>query len=241
MKNWRATIGLILPGAGITAEYDFNKYAPDGVGICTTRIPFGKAGVGPTPENLKLMVQGLESGCLSMLDPRDKQDVIMFCCTSGSLIGGPNFDKECVELIEKATGSRGLTTSTAILQAFEALGLQKLAVITPYPDGTNVAEKEFLEKNGLTVTTIVGINPERRFIPQLEPSYVYRQVKQLDLAGADGIFLSCTALDCLEIIKPLEADFNMPVVTSNQASLWAALHTANVGVKIPELGKLFTL
>lgn len=64
MKNWRATIGLILPGAGITAEYDFNKYAPDGVGICTTRIPFGKAGVGPTPENLKLMVQGLESGCL---------------------------------------------------------------------------------------------------------------------------------------------------------------------------------
>ena len=40
---------------------------------------------------------------------------------------------------------RGLTTSTAVLEAFETLGVSRPAVITPYPEATNVMEKGVLE------------------------------------------------------------------------------------------------
>ena len=45
----------------------------------------------------------------------------------------------------------------------------------------------------------------------------------------------------LDIIETIETDFGLPVVTSNQVTLWGALRHARVGVKIPRLGKLFTL
>jgi len=241
MLNWRAKIGMICPGQAVTTERDFNNYVPEGVGISTMRIPWGIPGGGPTPENLKIMASGLEDGCKRCSDPRDKLDVIIFACTSGSLVGGPTFDKECVELIERVTGTRGLTTSTAILEAFQALGMKNIAVVTPYPDATNEAEKLFLEKNGVGVTTIVDMNPKRKYIPDLTPEHVYQSVKQLDLTGADGIFVSCTALDCLSMIEYMEEDFGLPVVTSNQASLWASLRYAGVMAKLPHLGKLLTI
>ena len=46
-------------------------------------------------------------------------------------------------------------------------------------------------------------------------------------------------MNLLDIIELLETDLNMPVVTSNQASLWACLRHAGVGTRIPELGELF--
>lgn len=241
MLNWRAKIGAICPGPAVTVENDFNHRVPPGVGVSTMHIPWGKPGAGPTPENLKMMASGLEEGCRRFYDPRDKQDVIIFACTSGSLIGGPTFDKECVRIIEDVTGAKGLTTSTAILEAFQALRMTRLAVITPYPDATNDAEKLFLEKNGVGVTTIVDMNPTREYIPTLTPQFVYQQVKKLDLTGADGIFVSCTALDCIDMIRYMEEDFGLPVVTSNQASIWASLRCAGVGVKLPEMGRLLTL
>lgn len=241
MKNWRAQIGTICPGPTITVENDFNNYVPEGVGVCTIHIPWGIPGGGPTPENLKLMSAGLEDGCRGFIEPREKQDVVIFACTSGSLIGGPNYDKECIEVIEKATGSKGLTTSTAIMQAFKALDVHRLAVLTPYPEATNEAEKIFLEKNGFEVTTIVDMNPERRFIPTIDPTEVYRHAKRLDKTGADALFVSCTALNCLDVIKYMEEDFALPVITSNQATIWAGLRLAGVGTKRDDLGKLWTL
>ena len=57
---------------------------------------------------------------------------------------------------------------------------------------------------------------------------------------ADAIFISCTNLRTFEIIEGLEEDLGVPVVTSNQASLWLALRQMDVMEKIPELGRLFT-
>ena len=48
-------------------------------------------------------------------------------------------------------------------------------------------------------------------------------------------------MNLLDIIELLETDLNMPVVTSNQASLWACLRHSRVNDKLPGLGRLFTI
>ena len=42
------------------------------------------------------------------------------------------------------------------------------------------------------------------------------------VAGAevDGLFLSCTNLDTLDVIAPLEAALGLPVLSSNQVLAW---------------------
>ena len=132
-------------------EYAFNKYAPEGVSFDSTRLWFP----GPTPKGLVFLSDQLEEA--AKMYRKSPHDVILFGCTSGSCIKGYGFDKECIERIERASGCPGLTTSTAVLEAFEALGLKKTVVMTPYPEDTNQAEKKFLEDNGIEVTSITGI------------------------------------------------------------------------------------
>ena len=168
--------------------------------------------------------------------------MVLFGCTSGSCIKGYGFDKECIERIERACGWPGLTTSTAVLEAFKALGLNRTVVMTPYPEETNEAEKKFLEDNGITVTSItgVGFNKVGEYAHPGK-AFLYRQAKKLKTEGAEVFFLSCMGLATMELVEILEEDLGMPVITSHQASLWSCLRHCRVNDKIDGLGRLFTL
>lgn len=239
MYGWRAKIGLITPMSE-NAEHAFHIYAPEGVSFASMKINFP----GPTPEGLMILTDQLEETAAKYKGY--DVDLVVFGCTSGSCIKGANWDKECIRRIEKASNIPGLTTSTAVLEAFQALGTKKAAVLTPYPEATNEAEKKFLEDNGYEVTNIIGMDVSyiRRDGHKLEEAdeyFLYRNAINMDLKGADTFFLSCMGLTTMEIIDDLENALKIPVVTSHQATLWSALRHCRVGAKLPKMGRLFTL
>ena len=239
MYGWRAKIGLITPMSE-NAEHAFHIYAPEGVSFASMKINFP----GPTPEGLMILTDQLEDTAAKYKGY--DVDLVVFGCTSGSCIKGANWDKECIRRIEKASNIPGLTTSTAVLEAFQALGTKKAAVLTPYPEATNEAEKKFLEDNGYEVTNIIGMDVSyiRRDGHKLEEAdeyFLYRNAINMDLKGADTFFLSCMGLTTMEIIDDLETALKIPVVTSHQATLWSALRHCRVGAKLPKMGRLFTL
>jgi len=53
------------------------------------------------------------------------------------------------------------------------------------------------------------------------------------LRGGDALVLSCTDLPTLEIHQALEETLGRPVVSSNQATFWAALRAAGVATAEP--------
>ena len=235
MYGWRAKIGLITPMSE-NAEHAFHIYAPEGVSFASMKINFP----GPTPEGLIFLTDQLEATAATYKD--SGMDLVVFGCTSGSCIKGFGFDKECIERIERASGWPGLTTSTAVLEAYEALGLKKTVVMTPYPDDTNQAEKKFMEDNGLEVTSITGVGFNRNGpYSHAGTLHLYRNAKKINTDGAEVFFLSCMGLQTMELIEILEEDLGMPVITSHQASLWACLRHAGIKDKLPGLGKLFTI
>lgn len=249
MSGWRARIGIISP-VGESAERTFNLYAPEGVAINSTKIWFP----GPSEEGLIHLGAQLESA--AAIFAKQRHDLVFFACTTGSLIKGFGYDKECIRKIESTSGTQGLTTSTAVLEAYQSLGIGTTAVITPYPESVNEKEKKFLEDNGIKVTNIEtmtgsgiqdvpslskGIVRIQKDAPDIEPSELYRAAKTLELNGAKSLFISCAGLNTMEIIDMLETDIGIPVITSNQAGLWSALRHCRVGVKMPQFGKLFTL
>ncbi len=239
MYGWRAKIGLITPMSE-NAEHAFHIYAPEGVTFASTKINFP----GPTPEGLMILNDGLEATAAKYANY--DVDLVVFGCTSGSCIKGFGWDQECIRKIERASGAPGLTTSTAVLEAMRALGTKKVAVLTPYPEDTNEAEKKFLEDNGFEVTNIVGmdvsqIRKGKRKMEAIDEDFLYRHSLAMDLKGADTFFLSCMGLTTLEVLEEIETALQVPVITSHQATLWSALRHCRVGTKIPKLGKLFTL
>lgn len=233
--GWRAKIGLIIPVPGAAPEREFNKYAPEGVSILTQRILFEKV------DHDGLAALGDRVVEAAKLVSTGKPDLLVFGCTTGSLIKGVGYDQELIRRMEDATGIPAVTTSTAVLAALRALGAKRVVVSTPYSDEVNETEKKFLENNGFEVLCIKGLgytDPIR--MPRTTFDQMYHLTGEVLDSRADVIFVSCTGLGIVDGVSMLERDFQLPVITSNQTSLWYALRSLSIHDPLP-LGRLFTL
>ena len=236
VRGWRGKIGLIFPATGGAPDFEFHEWAPEGVGIFITRVPFEVV----TVKGLSKMGEFVEEA--SALVAQAKVDLILFACTTGSLVKGVGYDQELIKRIEKRTGIPALTTSTAVVEALNTLKLKRIAIATPYSDEVNQAERKFLEDSGFEVSTIKGLgNVEPTAMPEVRYEVMYRLAKEVYSPDVDGLFISCTGISVLDIIEILEEDLGKPVVTSNQASLWASLRKLEIGIRIPGLGQLFEM
>ena len=54
-------------------------------------------------------------------------------------------------------------------------------------------------------------------IGKVDEDFLFKTLSKMDLADADALFISCTALPVLNIIDKLEKKLNKPVLSSNQA------------------------
>ena len=61
----------------------------------------------------------------------------------------------------------------------------------------------------------------------------------MNIAGADALFISCTALPVLNIIDRLESKLKKPVLSSNQALIWNTLVEIGENKNVKGFGKLF--
>lgn len=235
MYGWRGRLGLIVPSSNTTMEMELHDYLPEGVSLHTTRIPLKNV----TEEELVKMNTLAVEGAKLLRDA--SVELILYGCTSGSLIGGKDYEKKLEMEIEEEVNVPVISTSTAVIEALKMLDAREIIVITPYTDEINVREKEFLEANDFTVLDIRGLGIEdNQDIGKLEPYSAYRLAKASFMDEAEAIFISCTNWRTFEIIEALENDLGVPVVTSNQASLWLALREMDVMERIPGLGRLFT-
>lgn len=226
---WRAKIGMIVPPTAYNFQGEFHAMAPAGVAMITTCIPLEKA----TPECLAKMEDYVEEA--AKLLKHGEPDLIVFGCTSGSLVKGPGSDVALAKRIEKATETRAIVTSSAVVEALNSLKIRKLIVATPYIYEIDQLEKKYLEAMGFEVLRIEGLGiSDTQKIVSLSPALWYRFVKEIYTPACDGIFISCTGIHTMDVIESIERDFMRPVVTSTQATMWAALRM--LGIKHPSNG-----
>lgn len=233
MYGWRGRIGLIVPSSNTTMESEFWKAVPDGVSVHVSR---GFQAI-TTAEGLRTLHEEATHEAEKLATA--EVDVIVFGCTTGSLLEGVEWERALREKLEKVSNTKVITTSQAVVEAFKVLGAKKLAVATPYVDDLDMREKRFLEDNGFKVLRIKGLGIVKNTeIGRLPPWAAYR----LALEVAQGLdidlaFISCTNFRSFEVIEPLENKLGVPVVSSNTASLWLALRVIGIKDKLP-YGKL---
>ena len=232
--GWRGIIGVMHPAPGLSMETEFHQIAPEGVAIVTTRMPFPES----TPETLIDLANYVDEAASLLAQARS--NLIVFFCTAGSFIKGIGYDKEIMNKIESRVGIPALTTSTAVVDSLKALNVKKIAVATPYIEETNKRERAFLEDSGFEVTGIKGLGIKIK-IGFVEHEEIHDLVKDVYTEDADAIFISCTGFCVLGMIEALEKEFNKPVITSNQATFWAALRKLNIKDPIEGYGRLFLM
>lgn len=233
-QGWRARIGIVYPGAGFIHLGDFHKLAPKGVAVGACGVPRHKDESAETM--MKLDEHVVEA---AKVVAGSHPDVIAWVCTAGSFLKGKGHDERLIREMQEATGVPCTTTSSAVMAALRQLGIKRLALCSPYPDPVNAIEKKFLEDNGFKVVSCDGLDlVNNNILAHLPPSTIYRLAKAVDVPEAEGLFISCTGIDALDVIEALEEDLGKPVITSNQVSYWLAFKMAKVGEPIEGYGRL---
>jgi len=233
--GWRARIGVVAPSLGMTQTAEFYKIAPEGVAIVVTTPS------RPLTEDSVEQLTGLGDMVADAAKRlvRAKPAVTLWASTTGSLMKGVGYDQELVRRMEEATGIPATTTSTAMLAAFKKLGIKKICLATAYIDEVNEVEKKFIENNGIEVLEYKGLQLLDSMDIINTPAFVtYQLAKEIDVAEAEAVFISCAGLSVFDVIDLLEQDLGKPVLTSNQVSFWHAFQIARVGEPIQGYGRL---
>ena len=240
MYGTRGRIGLITLASDASVLPEYTRAMPDGVAVYAAPIVLPRGEV--TAAALAEMLQDEQLERAAELLVWVDVDVIVFACTTGSLVHGVGWDRELIGRIERASGRAATTTTTAVLDALRAVGASSLAVATPYLDELNAIERQFLEASGFRVAGIAGLGcATDAEIGRLDPADAVSLVERVDSPEADAIFISCTNFHCLPAVESIEQAHGKPVVTSNLAGAWAALRRIGVQDAVPGYGHLLSL
>ncbi|MVW72325.1 aspartate/glutamate racemase family protein [Bordetella sp. 15P40C-2] len=232
-------IGVLIPSTNTSVEADFQRLLSDRVTVHSERlyIPDGTM----TAAHLDVMNRDLEEKAALLATAN--VDVIAYACTSGSFYRGNEWDTQVKASIEARTGVPCITTSTAVSQAFAALDIQSISVMTPYPQWTNEQLAVYYAAQGLDVKGVHGdvraAAQGHRAINDQDPAQIIEFARHHFDREAQALFCSCTAWRAVECVQALEDALNVPVITSNQATIWAALRIVDSLSEAKPSGRLF--
>jgi maleate cis-trans isomerase len=235
-RRWR--IGVMVPSTNTTCESDFNLVVPDGVTVHGQRMWLTNEANGDAA--YERMNAEIETGARYLATAR--VDVIAYGCTTGSFYRGPGWDREMLALIEREAGVPAVATAPSVVEALRFVGARRVSVATPYPDWNNQRLRAYLDAVGFEVLNVDG-EPRaaaagNQGINEQPPESVVEFAARACRPEADALLCSCTAWRSVEAIDALEARTGKPVVTSNQATIWAALRALGVGRPVHGFGRL---
>ena len=239
MDNIVRRIGVLLPPGNVSVEREFPGFAPDNVAFNYNRL--SRPHSVSTKSSLLSMMPSLERAARDLAHVHP--ELILFACTSGSFLEGRGKEDAIARRIRDYTGIPGITTSMAVVDAANTLSMKRVYMITPYPDDINEEEVEFLAHYGVEVT---GYDSLRCEITEHTAAVPSEKVAEFALAHCneirkcDGLFISCTQLLTMDCIGHLEKTLDRPVVTSNQATLFAGLKALGLGTEGLRCGRLFS-
>jgi len=230
-------VGLIILATDHTTEVDFQRMvASDRIGVYSTRIPYANP---VTPENLRAMQPSLTAGAALIL-PGEPLDVVMYSCTSASVIIG---DAQVQAAVRAAKPTATVITPTAAAASgLKAFGARRISVLTPYTLETSRPMADYFLALGFDIArfTCLGLTDDRE-MARISPSDIVAFAKEAIAPDSDALFISCTAVRAAGVAAEIEATTGKPVVTSNLATAWACLRLCGDEAARPALGRLMTL
>ena len=228
-------IGLITLASDFRIEKDFsNVIHGEEIDLYCNRIQC----YNPlTNETLKKMADDIPQVTKDIL-PDQKLDCVAYGCTSGTIAAGYQSIFEKVNLAKPNT--KVTTPITSAINALKVLKINKLSIFTPYTDEINQSVINYFKKEGIEILELSYFNIASDLdIGKVDPEYLFEVLSKKNLLNSDALFVSCTALPVLSIIKDLEKKMGKFVLSSNQTLIWDTLKQINFKNKVAGYGELF--
>jgi maleate isomerase len=226
--------GVLIPSTNTTAEIEYSRLLPPEWQAHYARMATSSVNKTPfsPPRDEDLDYQAKMLGTARV-------EVAFLLQTSASLFS-EGYCEDVSRRIGAAAGVPGFTSAMAIGESINALGTRRIALVSPYSPDVNASAKRYYEgKYGLQVVALEGFAATDSYaIGQLGPEMARDAFARIDRPEIETFVVPGGNFPTMASIAGWEAEFNKPVVTTNQAALWATRQRLGSTDPMPGLGKL---
>jgi maleate isomerase len=223
--------GILIPSTNTTCEIEFSRLPLD-LQVHTARL--GKAGSTPfsPSKDADVIYQSKMLG-----DAR--VEAIALAQTSASLFSD-DYDAVTVKRMTEASGVPALTSAQAIGRALRALGTLRVAIATPYSDEVIGRAKRYYEANyGISVIATQSLGATDAYlIGKMDAGAVLAAFDRIDRPDIEALMVPGGNFPTMDSIAAWEQRFGKPVISTNQAALWAVLKVMRIATPLAGRGRL---
>jgi maleate isomerase len=248
--GWDATVrvGVLVPHADVGPESELAAMAPAGVAVHAARVPFGAMAPGGAMDPTIALEPVREFAAPPHIDAAAELlaaaplDAIGVGFTSHAYLIGAEAEAAMVRRLERATrGIPVVSTGLAFADALRALGARRVMLVHPpwFDAGLADLGRAYLEAMGaeVLVSVAAGLPSDQRAIT---PEGLHDRVAGEAPPGAEAVVIGGNGFRAVGAIEALEATLAVPVVTANQALLWALMRAAGAdAATVGGHGRLF--
>lgn len=224
--------GVLIPSTNTTVEIEYSRLLPATLQVHVGRL--GKRAKTPFSPSLDA-----DLAYQSKMLGDARVEVVALAQTSASLFDD-DYDAKATRMMSEGAGVPALTSAQAIGDAVQALGARRIAIVSPYsPDAIARAKRYYESKYGLDVVALEGFDASDSYaIGLMGPENARDAFKRIDRPEIEVLVVPGGNFPTMPSIAAWEAEFGKPVITTNQAALWAMMKVMKMDEKLPGLGRL---
>jgi maleate isomerase len=222
----RRHFGLLVPSTNTTGEIEYTRHLPP-----TLQCHYGRLGKGSGTPFSPSKDEDVSYQSKMLGDAR--VEVIALAQSSASLFDD-GYDAKVKALMSENSGVPAVTSAEAIGEAARALGAKKVGIVTPYSRQVIESAKRYYErKYNLTVVGMEGFA-----IARMDADVAFEGLRRVDNPAIELLIVPGGNFPTMPWIASWERTLGKPVVTTNQAALWAVLGVMKLNDPLPGLGRL---
>ncbi|MFY9211559.1 MAG: Asp/Glu racemase [Aestuariivita sp.] len=227
-------LGLVALQTDQTIEGDLRRMFPIEAEFYVSRVPSG----AEVSSDMLAEMEGHLGQAAALLPPQVGYDVVGYGCTSGTAqIGADAIARQ----VCSGARARAVTEPvSALVAACRSLSIRRLAILSPYVSEVSARLRMVLQAEGVETPVFGSFDEaEEARVVRIDEASIVAAMRDL-MAGADvdGCFLSCTNLRTLGVVAPLEAEFDIPVLSSNLVLGWHMAALAGLDLAPDAPGRL---
>lgn len=224
--------GVLIPATNTTCEIEYSRLLPPNLQVHVGRL--GKGGDTPFSPSLDA-----DLAYQSKMLGQAKVEVVALAQTSASLFDD-GYDAKAKALMAEGAGVPALTSAEAIGEAVRTLGANRIALVSPYSAQVIERAKAYYEtRYGLSVVAMEGFGATDAYaIGGLSADNATEAFVRIDRPEIEILVVPGGNFPTMRHIAGWERRFGKPVITTNQAALWAMLRVMGVSAPLPGLGRL---
>jgi maleate isomerase len=232
--SWRGVVGVVKPTHRPGSLEEFIRLLPEGIGVVPVYLNFKRG----TEDEFRAALNAVEEKVAELAT--EGVDLIHPEGAPPFMVQGYKGEEKIISDWAAKYKTPMVTAAQTQVEALHALNIKKIVGVTYFVNSVNDITTRYFQGAGFEVLAMEGIPVAFEDVGRLASQEIYAHTRKAFLKhqDADGIYMLGTGWRCLDIIRLLEEDLEVPVVHPVPARVWAVQKRLHVRQRMKGFGKL---